>query len=240
VSSSGSNIPAIPEEVAAIRREIERFLNTADDSGRHPCNAKCGVYVFYDYDGEPLYVGQTKEQLRVRIRRHLTNHRTDAVAMNVLDPTEVAEVEAFAFYDLESQATDETAAQYRARINETLTAAEYALYQRVIQRSVTKVIFNEKDIPAQPPFTLPNGVRGRIIPDDIYERRKHPDLRIARRAITVANLARVVSERDVSKGLRRTLVSQIKRLERLASQRLRQSGGSYPVEEPAEETGEDA
>ena len=229
MSSNGGATSPLPEEVTAIRREIERFLNTTDASGRHPCNAKCGVYVFYDYDGEPLYVGQTKEQLRVRIRRHLTNHRTDAVAMNVLDPTEVAEVEAFAFYDLENQAAGETAAQYRTRINETLTAAEYALYQRVIQKSVTKVIFNEKDIPTQPAFTLPEGIRGRIVPPEIYERRRHPDLRIARRAITVANLARVVSERDVSKGLRRTLVSQIKRLERLASLRLRQSGGSYPI-----------
>ena len=33
----------------------------------------------------------TTEQLRVRIRRHLTNQRIDAVAMNVLDPFEVAD-----------------------------------------------------------------------------------------------------------------------------------------------------
>jgi excinuclease UvrABC nuclease subunit len=49
-------------------------------------NFKWGVYAFFDYDGEPIYIGQTKEQLRTRIRRHLTNQRTDAVAMSVLDP----------------------------------------------------------------------------------------------------------------------------------------------------------
>ncbi len=39
-----------------------------------------GVYAFFDYDGEPIYVGQTKEKISTRIRRHLTNQRTDAVA----------------------------------------------------------------------------------------------------------------------------------------------------------------
>lgn len=41
----------VPEEVAEIKRELERFLNAADTQGRKPNNAKCGVYVFYDYDG---------------------------------------------------------------------------------------------------------------------------------------------------------------------------------------------
>jgi hypothetical protein len=56
-------------------------------------NYKFGVYAFFDYDGEPIYVGQTNERLRTRIRRHLTNQRTDAVAMKVLDPFEVYEIE---------------------------------------------------------------------------------------------------------------------------------------------------
>lgn len=49
-------------------------------------NYKYGVYAFFDYDGEPIYVGQTNERLRTRVRRHITNQRTDAVAMKVLDP----------------------------------------------------------------------------------------------------------------------------------------------------------
>lgn len=57
-----------------------------------------GVYAFYDCDGEPIYVGQTKERLRNRIRRHLTNQSTDAVAMSVLDPFEVAEIEMWPFW----------------------------------------------------------------------------------------------------------------------------------------------
>jgi hypothetical protein len=74
-----------------------------------------------------------------------------------------------------------------------------------------------------------------IIPDTLYEERKHPDVRIARRATTIAALARVISERDVSPGLRRTLRTQAQRLERLATQRYNEIGGSVPVAEPGEE-----
>ena len=61
----------------------------------------------------------------------------------------------------------------------------------------------------------------RIIPENIYPQRKHPDVRIARRASTIASLARRISERSVQRGLRTTLLTQAKRLERLADQRLK-------------------
>ena len=61
----------------------------------------------------------------------------------------------------------------------------------------------------------------KVIPDSIYRQRKHPDIRIARRASTIASLARVISERKVSKGLRQTLLTQARRLERLAAERLK-------------------
>ena len=61
----------------------------------------------------------------------------------------------------------------------------------------------------------------RIIPDSIYPHRKHPDIRIARRAATIASLARRISERSVKRGLRTTLLTQAKRLERLAEARLK-------------------
>lgn len=51
--------------------------------------------------------------------------------------------------------------------------------------------------------------------------RKHPDIRIARRATTITSLARVISERKVSRGLRQTLITQARRLERLAEERLK-------------------
>src|SRR5690242_11381227 len=83
----------VPAEIAAIRDALNECFKHKDDQGRTVADAKFGVYAFYDYDGEPIYVGQTHEKLRVRIPRHLTNQRTDAVAMNVLDPFEVLEIE---------------------------------------------------------------------------------------------------------------------------------------------------
>jgi hypothetical protein len=58
-------------------------------------------------------------------------------------------------------------------------------------------------------------------------------VRIARRASTIASLARVISERKVSRGLRQTLLTQARRLERLAAERLKDfpKGGSEENEE---------
>ncbi len=230
----------VPPEVAAIRREIDRFLDAEDGAGRKPNNAKCGIYVFYDYDGEPIYVGQTKEQLRTRMRRHLTNQRTDAVAMNVLDPFEVSDVEVYPFYELEEPREGESTQDYRGRVNETLGRAEHTVYQKVLEESALGAVLNEKDIPEAEPIELPEPFRWRIVPEEVYELRKHLDTRIARRARTIAELARVIGERDVSTGLRRTLLTQARRLERLAAQRFGQIGGTdaTPQEEAGEETGE--
>jgi len=64
-----------PAEVVKITTEIRRFLQTEDPAGRRIGTARCGVYAFYDYDGEPMYVGQTVESLNTRIGRHLTARR---------------------------------------------------------------------------------------------------------------------------------------------------------------------
>ncbi|MBA2760213.1 MAG: GIY-YIG nuclease family protein [Chloroflexia bacterium] len=229
---------SVPHEVKAIREELVAFLDSSDSTGRVPGNAKCGVYVFYDYDGEPIYVGQTRERVRVRIRRHLTNQRTDAVAMNVLDPFEVAEVEIYPFYELEQPSPGENQTSYDARIRQTLAAAEYTVFQNVLRDSALGAVLNEADVADAAVIELPASHRGRIIPPDIYELRKHPDVRIARRASTVANLARVISERDVSPGLRRTLLTQARRIEKLARERLDEvigEGERIPVERVEEE-----
>lgn len=205
----------VPTDVAAIRLEISKLLGKKDPSGRVVGDAKMGVYAFYDYDGEPIYVGQTVERLRVRIRRHLTNHRTDAVAMNVLDPFEVAEVEMWPFFDL-------TIDQEK----KTLGAAEFTVYQKILKESTYGAVLNEKAIPTSRTITLPPSVRGKIIPEALYEFRKHADIRIARRASIIAALARVISERAVSSGLRRTLLVQAQRLERLAKIRYEKTIGT--------------
>ena len=213
-----------PHDVLAIRRQIRAFLRTDDGTGQRIGSRQWGVYAFFDYDGEPIYVGQTRESIGSRISRHLTNQRTDAVAMNVLDPFEVAEVEVWIF-DLAGDA----AAQVRF-----LDRAEYTVFQRVLAASAIGAVLNEKELFPTDEVELPQSFKGSIIPAELYDKRKHADVRIARRASTIAALARVISERDVSKGLRRTLLTQARRLERLAAQRLTEFG----AEAVGEATGE--
>jgi hypothetical protein len=201
----------LPSDVAAIRKEIKQFFEIFDDERKRIGSRKWAVYAFYDYDGEPIYVGQTFEGVSSRIGRHLTNQRTDAVAMNVLDPFEVAEICVWPL-DLGGLSEGEQK-QY-------LDRAEFTVFQKVVAESELGAVLNEKPPRFMKEVALPKCYRRRIIPDDIFPHRKHPDTRIARRASTIASLARVISERKVSKGLRQTLLTQARRLERLASERL--------------------
>ena len=131
--------------------------------------------------------------------------------MNVLDPFEVAEIRVWPL-DLGHLAD--------AEIKAELDRAEYTLFVKVIAESSFKAVLNEKPPRKTELITLPPVYARRIIPGDIFPQRKHPDVRIARRASTIAALARVISERKVTKWLRTTLLTQARRLERLAAQRL--------------------
>lgn len=122
-------------EVDALYAGVTRLLNLPDSSGRKVGDCTRGVYLFIDYDGEPIYVGQTTEKLRTRIRRHLTNQRTDVVAMRVLDPFEVAEVEMWPFWELEGE-----------DVSDQLDRAEFTVYQNALDKSKFGAILNEGEV----------------------------------------------------------------------------------------------
>ena len=205
-----------------------RFLDTPFEWGGGATipvgNFRWGVYAFFDYDGEPIYVGQTNERLRTRIRRHLTNQRTDAVAMSVLDPFEVLEIEVWPLPHLqESPRSDVVARQH-------LDALERLTTERAVENSHFKAILNEKDPPpGQLTVEAPRSFRGRIVSDRVFDLRSHPDFRLARRAHILSRLAQVISERKVQGGLRRVLLTQAKRLQWLAARRYDALGGAASV-----------
>lgn len=208
-----------PFETDDLRRNLTAFLDrfiedpVAGDR-RRLGNFRWGVYAFFDYDGEPIYVGQTNEMLRTRIRRHLTNQRTDAVAMSVLDPFEVLEIEVWPMASLQDTSGRDAGAR------ETLNALERQVYAAALASSRFGAVLNEKD---PPPGALaveaPPAYRARIVSDAVHAIRAHPDVRIARRAQVLARLSQVVSERKVQGGLRRVLLVQAKRLAWLAERR---------------------
>lgn len=228
----GTNVP--PFETEDLRTNLTAFLDTPfpDSTGRMARlgHYKWGVYAFFDYDGEPIYVGQTNEMLRTRIRRHLTNQRTDAVAMSVLDPFEVFEIEVWPLSELQQTPNKDRDARQH------LDALERLITAQCVARSEFKAILNEKDPPpGHLEIVEPPSYRAKIVSDRVYELRSHPDFRIARRALIISRLAQVISERKVQGGLRRVLLTQAKRLQWLADRRYEALGGAATVQIEADE-----
>lgn len=210
-----------PRPVRLIRARLAEIMNTDDPSspGSRIGDARAGVYAFHDFEGEPIYVGHTVESFRVRIARHLTGQRSDAVAKSILDPFEVCDIELWSLAPM-APATAEQVRPY-----------EYTVYKVLERRSRFHAVLNEGAIAATDLVELPPSVRARIIPDELWEDRQHSDVRIARRAATIARLAQSISEREVSGGMRRTLLLQAQRLAWLAGQRVHELG----LEDPSPE-----
>lgn len=217
-----------PFETEDLRENLARFLDTPFEPPHGPItpvgNFRWGVYAFFDYDGEPIYVGQTNERLRTRIRRHLTNQRTDAVAMSVLDPFEVLEIEVWPLSHLQEAPRSDVDARQQ------LDALERLITEQAVANSQFKAILNEKDPPpGRQAVDAPPSLRGRIISERVHDLRSHPDFRLARRALILSRLAQVISERKVQGGLRRVLLTQAKRLQWLAARRYEALGGADSV-----------
>lgn len=222
-----------PFETADLREKLAAFLKSPfpDPSGVEISvgNYQWGVYAFYDFDGEPIYVGQTNEKLRTRIRRHLTNQRTDAVAMSVLDPFEVMDIEVWPLPHLLGVSKEN--AEAKAYLN----ALESVVTQMAIERSAFRAILNEKNPPpATVEVSIPQSFRGTIISDRVRAIRSHPDFRLARRALIISRLSQVIAERQVQVGLRRVLLTQAIRMKALAERRYLALGGDASVEVEAE------
>lgn len=208
-------------QVRAFRNALDVALNEIDNEGRIIGNAKFGVYAFCDFDGEPIYVGQTNELSRTRIRRHLTNQRTDAVAMRVLDIFEVASVRMWPLWELQGASKEDA----KLRLDQV----EYSAYVDAIRTSQFKAILNEKIPPVTMVADLPSSYSFELVERRPEDERWHADVRIARRAETIARLAAVARERgEVSDGLRRVLVIQAVRLTYLAAARYAESQGEAP------------
>jgi hypothetical protein len=223
-SPATADIPA-SASVAEFQEELERALREKDTEGRRWGSARWGCYAFYDYDDEPIYVGQTWELLSGRVRRHLTNQRTDAVAMRVLDVFEVAEIELWPLWDYQSVRSGSSGF---SAAKDHLDSLEFAIYEKAIWESRFHAVLNEKLPPISDPLeSLPTSKRFRLAHGATEVERKHDDVRIARRAETISRLASVAHERgSVSPGLRRVLVVQAARLTYLAASRLAKATGN--------------
>ena len=232
-----------PFETEDLRKNLDAFLNASfvdEITGQSSKvgNYKWGVYAFFDYDKEPIYVGQTNEMLRTRIRRHLTNQRTDAVAMSVLDPSEVYEIQVWPLPQFQ-KIGGKSPGFKEAKAH--LDALERFVYEKALAESKFKSVLNEKNPPqASVALKEPKSHRACVVSKNVHDIRSHPDSRIARRALVIGRLAQVIAERKVQGGLRRTLLTQAKRLEWLAMRRYEALGGEGSVGAESEVDGIDA
>jgi hypothetical protein len=204
----------LPREVEAIRNSIADAMRLPDHMRNDDPIGKAttGVYAFFDYDGEPIYVGQTRENFSTRIGRHMTGMRSDSVSKYVLDPFEVY---AIAMWSLPHIADFAAREQKRE-----LDKYEYTIHRQLSEQSKFGAVLNEGGITSTELINdLPDPIRAVIIPDHIFPDRAHPDIRIARRATTVSLLAKNISERKVSKGLRMALLVRTRILVDLAERR---------------------
>jgi GIY-YIG catalytic domain len=239
--------PSLSLETQKLRLALKSAFETPSlNSGKNVGAFTCGVYAFFDYDSEPIYVGQTFEGLSSRIGRHLTNQRTDAVAMSVLDPFEVYIIEMYPL--IEHDGVKKTLKDGEGRkknpvfekAKADLNALELAVFRACIAKSRFKAVLNEKDpAPTSLAIETPTPARVEIVSEEVLQIRGHADVRIARRAQTIARLAQVISERQVSVGLRRSLLVQAQRLEFLAGKQLSAWGGSAAVPKKSPEAVED-
>lgn len=199
--------PAMPDDIAGFLASINRLSKETDAYGRKWMDAKRGCYLFYDLDGEPLYVGSTKESMRTRVRRHLTNQRTDTVAMRILDVMEVSEIEIFPLWDEEPTGTGQVAEGDIANLEATV-------YWQASDESKLGLVLNERMLPRPlVPEKVPSSLRYSLLTDEALRLRRQPDVRLARRARTLTALLDVIRERGkVSPGIRRAAVIQAARL----------------------------
>lgn len=231
--------------------ELRKALQAAyriewKDTGKPVGSFRWGVYAFFDYDHEPIYVGQTYEGLSSRVGRHLTNQRTDAVAMSVLDPFEVMVVRFYPLpefdhvtkylYEGSSRRNNPEFPPAKAALN----SLELGVFRECISTSAFGAVLNEKDPAAVAAAFTSDFLEARIVSDAVATFRSHPDVRLARRAQTIARLAQVISERQVSQGLRRTLLTQSKRLQLLADRQFAAHGGTSSVPKKGEDDVEEA
>ncbi|MFI6132598.1 GIY-YIG nuclease family protein [Micromonospora sp. NPDC051141] len=133
---------------------------------------------------------------------------------------EVAEMRLWPLWEYEGLTKKDDEQGYEAA-RTRLDAVEYAVYLEAIEESRFHAILNEKIPPLSHPTRLPPSQGFPLISADTREERGHPDVRIARRAETIARLAAVAHERgEVSEGLRRVLVIQAVRLAYISAVRL--------------------
>lgn len=123
-----------------------------------------GVYALCDLDSVPVYVGQSVDGIRSRVRRHLTSARSDVIANRQIDVWEIAYVWAWpvkavnCIAPLESRLFNEFDAETRLMNGKALAPPDHSV--QVPEKQIVQVIEeNERMTRLDPALRLPRQIQ---------------------------------------------------------------------------------
>lgn len=153
-----------------------------------------GVYALCDRDEVPIYVGQSVDGIRARVRRHLTSARSDVVANRQVDVWEIAFVWGWPFPD---------------------TARIKKLEARLFHEFNSQSPLMNGSIPDDPgplDFPVPDRVSVQVMADQEIQTRRDPAYRLPRQAEHFTRLVDHILNVKDSSQLRRSLEAHFARL----------------------------
>jgi len=157
---------------------------------------KVGVYALCDLDGIPIYVGQSKDGIQSRVRRHLTSARSDIIANRQIDPWEIAFVQAYPVNRLKDIPLLEASLFAKFHKHKPLMNGSIPVAAGRLLKSLPK----------------PSEII-QMMPDEELKVRKEPALRLPRQIEHIGRLVDHILTVKDSPQLRRSLAAHFDRLD---------------------------
>ncbi len=156
-----------------------------------------GVYALSDLDNVKLYIGQSTDGIRTRVRRHLTSARSDVIANRLLDVWEVAYVSGWPMPGSSKDAIDQV---------ESYLINHYHSDSPLINSVIPAAPQGLPSLPAEQVV--------QILPDDEIHLRGQPSLRLPRQIAQFESLFDYILEVKNTAIQRRALEAHFDRLRR--------------------------
>lgn len=158
--------------------------------------APIGVYALCDLDEIPIYVGQSVDGIRARVRRHLTSARSDIIANRQVDVWEIAYIWAWQCSDPQTIGPLEAFLFHQFHAQSTLMNGTIPPY------------------PGDLTFPTPERTRIQLVPDDEIAIRRDPSRRLPRQSQFYFQLVDHILNVKDRPELRRSLQAHFGRLNR--------------------------
>lgn len=162
-----------------------------------------GCYILSDLDNVPIYVGQSVDGIKSRVRRHLTSARSDIIANRQIDVWEIAFVWAYPVAD-KSLIADLEAGLFH----------EYDSKSQLMNGSIPKVL--------PKPMTIPSPAQIiQVIDDEDLKERLSPEVRLPRQSQHYARLVDHFLVVKQSEQIARSMSAHFLRLQKYHQQLLK-------------------